>query len=79
MRFRLFRAPLPERIPKRPYRDTALYYAALAVCLVAVAYLTGGSVQKAIVVGVAFFVIATAWGWRVWRKRIALEEETEKR
>jgi membrane protein implicated in regulation of membrane protease activity len=59
-------------LPKRPYRDSALLNVALAAIVVVFAWLTGGDVVKAVAVGAAFFVVATAWSW--WRFRQRLSE-----
>jgi Flp pilus assembly protein TadB len=53
--------------PKHPFRDTLLVYAGLAVIVVLVAWVTGGSLRKAIVVAVVFYVLASLWS--VWRLR----------
>jgi membrane protein implicated in regulation of membrane protease activity len=58
-------------LPKRPYRDSALLNAALAVILVVFAWLTGGDVLVALAVGAAFFVVATAWSWWRFRQRLS--------
>jgi Flp pilus assembly protein TadB len=59
---------LPEAPPpKHPVRDTLLVYAGLAVAVVLVAWVTGGSLRRAIVVAVAFYVLASLWS--VWRLR----------
>ena len=58
-------------IPKRPYRDSAIFYAILSAIIVGVAAITGGDLVKAGVVAVGFFVVATAWSW--WRFRQRLE------
>ncbi len=58
-------------IPKRPYRDSAVFYAILAVCVVTVAALTSGELVRAVVVAVAFFVVATGWSWWRWRSQLA--------
>ena len=71
------RAELP--LPKRPYRDSFLFYAVLSVCLVGVAFLTGGDVVRAVVVGGGFFVAATAWSWWRFRGRIASERRGVRR
>ena len=62
-------------IPEHPYRDTALVYAGMGVLLVIVASLTGGQALRAIVAAVIFFVIATAWTWWGFRKRIRARDE----
>ena len=55
---------------KRPYRDTALVYGGMAVVIVVIAVATGGSIVNAVVIAVAFFVVATLWSWRSWRNRL---------
>ena len=67
----------PRTVPRRPYRDSALLYGAMAAALVGVAVLTGGSIYRAIVGGGFFFVVAVAWSWRRWRER--LREEGRRR
>ena len=62
------------RIPRRPYRDSALLYGAMAAAVVVVAAVTGGSIVRALVIGAFFFVAATAWSWRRWRERLRNEE-----
>jgi membrane protein implicated in regulation of membrane protease activity len=74
VRRRLVWAPPPERLPTRPYRDTVIVNAGLAALVVVVAYLTGGSLPRAIAFAAFFFVVATAWAWRVWRRRLREEE-----
>jgi membrane protein implicated in regulation of membrane protease activity len=65
------RTRIDERpIPTRPYRDTALVYGVMAVLLVALAWLTGGDPVRAMLVAVVFFVVATAWSWWRFRRRI---------
>ena len=61
-------------IPKRPYRDSAIFYAILSAIIVGVAAITGGDLAKAGLVAVAFFVVATAWSW--WRFRQRLQRES---
>jgi hypothetical protein len=63
-----------RRVPKHPYRDSALLYGALAILVVVIAAATGGSVGRATFYAVAVFVVATAWTWRSWRNRIRAEE-----
>lgn len=64
-------------VPKRPYRDSILFYGVLSILLVIVAYLTDGRLARAVVLAVGFFVVATAWSW--WRFRTRLEAEQENR
>jgi hypothetical protein len=47
-----------------------IVYAGLAVTIVLFAWLTGGRLRKAIVIAAAFFVVATAWSFRVWRQKL---------
>ena len=69
------RRPDNRPIPDHPYRDTALVYAGMGVLLVIVASLTGGQALRAIVAAAIFFVIATAWTWWGFRKRIRARDE----
>jgi hypothetical protein len=62
-------------MPKRPYRDSALFHLVLGSLLLLVAWLTGGDLARAIVVAVAYVVIAIAWSW--WRFRQRLERAAE--
>ena len=67
-------------IPKRPYRDTVLVYGGMAVVIVVIAALTGGSFVHAVLIAGAFFVVATLWSWRNWRNRLREERaRVEKR
>jgi membrane protein implicated in regulation of membrane protease activity len=62
---------VPERpLPKHPYRDTVVVYGAMAIVLVLVAWATGGELGRAAIVASAFFVLATAWSWSRWRRRL---------
>ena len=63
-----------RRMPKHPYRDSAVLYGVLAVLVVVVAAATGGGLGRAVAFAAAAFLIATAWSWRVWRNRIREEE-----
>ena len=62
-------APLP--MPKRPYRDTAIFHVVLAALIVVVAFLTGGSLPRAFAIAGVFFVLATAWSWSRWRTKLS--------
>ena len=64
-------------VPKHPYRDSAIFYAALALVVVGLALLTGGGAGRAIVIALAFFVLATGWSWYRWRERLAGAPERE--
>jgi uncharacterized membrane protein YhaH (DUF805 family) len=67
----------PSRVPRRPYRDSALLYGSMAAVLIVVAALTGGSIVRAVVIGCFFFVVATAWSWRRWRERLREESRRQ--
>jgi hypothetical protein len=63
----------PARMPKRPFRDSAIFYAVLASAVVVVSLLTGGSFVRSVVVAAGFFLVATGYSW--WRFRRRLEQE----
>ncbi len=70
------RAPVKRDEPRRsrhPFRDTVIMYAVLAIVIVVVAKFTDGDVARAILGAAAFFVVATAWSW--WRFRRRVEQE----
>jgi Flp pilus assembly protein TadB len=61
--------------PKHPYRDTLIVYAGLAVIVVLIAWGTGGSLGRAIVIAALFFCAASAWtSWR-WSQRLRAERK----
>jgi hypothetical protein len=64
----------PPRLPSRPYRDSALLYAVMAVVVVLVAWATGGSLGRALLIAGLFFVAATAWTWSRFRTRLREEQ-----
>ncbi len=64
-------------LPKRPYRDTALVYGGMSIIIVLIAWATAGDLRKALVIALGFFVVATAWSWRNWHRRL-LEERRRK-
>jgi membrane protein DedA with SNARE-associated domain len=79
---------LPQTpMPKRPFRDTAIFYGALSVIFVVVVWATGGAVlprwnedQREIgglTIAILFFLVATAYSWWRFRQRMRLEEEGE--
>jgi membrane protein implicated in regulation of membrane protease activity len=72
------RAPLvPDLpVPKRPFRDSAVFNGVLALIIVGVAYVTEGPMAKAISFAVVFYVVATAWSWWRFRKRLDADTET---
>ena len=60
----------PSPLPKRPYRDTVAVNGGLAVVIILVAWITGGRLRNAVIIAAAFFVVATAWSFRVWRNKL---------
>ena len=69
---------LPEAPPpKHPIRDTLLVYAGFAGVVVLVAWVTGGSLAKALVVAVVFFLLASLWNF--WRFREQLRAGAARR
>ncbi len=67
----------PRTIPKHPYRDSAIFYAALAGVVVGVTALTGGNMRAALIIAPVLFVVATGYSWWRWRQRE--QEETDDR
>ena len=62
-------------LPKRPFRDSAIFYGILAVAFVVVTVGTGRSFWVALPVALGCFLIATAYSW--WRFRQRLEAEAK--
>jgi membrane protein implicated in regulation of membrane protease activity len=69
--------PGAKPLPRRPFRDSAIFYGVLAVIIVVVSAATGGGVARGVVAAVLFFLLALAWSW--WRFRERLEREREGR
>ena len=69
-RLRGYLEPVEPELPKRPYRDSVLFHGTLAAVLVVVAFITAGSLARALAVAAAYFVVATAWSWWKFRQRI---------
>lgn len=78
-------AKLP--LPKRPFRDSAIFYGVLSILFVLVVWATGGAVlprwddeQREIgglLIATVFFLVATAYSWWRFKQRIEEEEQTE--
>jgi uncharacterized membrane protein len=60
-------------LPKRPFRDSAILYAVLAVVFVVISVLTGGRIVVAVPVAAGCFVLATAYSW--WRFSRRIEDD----
>jgi membrane protein DedA with SNARE-associated domain len=71
-------------LPKRPFRDSAIFYGVLSVLFVVIVWATGGTVLPrwgdegreigGLLIAILFFVVATAYSWWRFRKRIAEAE-----
>jgi hypothetical protein len=69
---------IPESpLPKRPFRDSAIFYAVLACAVIAFGLITDNRLAETVIIAVAFFVIATGYSW--WRFRQRLQREGERR
>ena len=65
----------PNRpLPKHPIRDSAVVYLLMAGVIVGLSVATGGSIGRAALVAVLFYVAAMAWAWVRWRKKLREEE-----
>ena len=58
------------------YRATALFHAGLGVVILLFAALTGGGMTRALVVAVAYVVIATGWSWFRFRQQEARDRKS---
>ena len=58
----------------RPVRDSALVYGALALVIVVFSLATGGSLARAAVIAILFYVAAMAWAIFSWRRSMRQEE-----
>jgi hypothetical protein len=65
-----------RRLPKRPFRDTAIFYGVLAVLGFGFLLLTGQEAGRAAFGAFAAFALATSWSW--WRFARAQAQEEEK-
>ena len=66
-------SPKRTPLPKRPFRDSAILYAAITIVFVLFVFITGGKMSVAIPVALACFVLATGYAW--WKLKQRLEEE----
>ena len=74
---------LPEApLSKHPYRDSMLVYGFFAVLIVLLAWITGGSIEKAVVIAAVVWAAASLWSGvrlrqRLRREAAAAREEAE--
>jgi hypothetical protein len=65
---------LPEApLSKHPYRDSLLVYGFFAVLVVLLAWITGGSIEKAVVIAAAVWAAASLWSVVRLRQRLQRE------
>ena len=74
-------------LPKRPFRDSAIFYGVLSVLFVLVVWATGGALlprwddqERAVgglLIAMLFFVVATGYSWWRFRQRIEEEEQSQ--
>jgi len=55
--------------PPHAYRGSAILDGVLALVVFVVAATSGGNVAKAVLVAIAYFVVATGWSWFRYRRR----------
>jgi hypothetical protein len=65
-----------RQLPKRPFRDSAIFYGVLALLGFGFLLLTGQEAGRAAFGAFAAFALATSWSW--WRFARAREQEEEK-
>ncbi|HXV04083.1 MAG TPA: hypothetical protein VFP24_10965 [Gaiellaceae bacterium] len=65
-----------RELPKRPFRDSAIFYGVLALLGFGFLLLTGQEAGRAAFGAFAAFVLATSWSW--WRFARARAQEEEK-
>jgi Flp pilus assembly protein TadB len=63
--------------PRSPVRDTLLVYGVFALIILLVAWLTGGSLGRALVIVPVFYVVASAWTISRLRARARREASKE--
>ena len=69
--------PSNRKVPKRPYRDSAILYGMLAALVAIISVATGGDVVRALIFAGAAFVLATGFSWWRWRTRLRRQEEEQ--
>ena len=64
-------------LPKRPFRDSAIFYAVITLVFIVLVFATGGDMSVAIPVALACFVVATGYAWWKFKQRLQQEQEEE--
>ena len=72
-------------LPKRPFRDSAIFYGVLSILFVLIVWGTGGAVLPrwddeqrelgGLPIAITFFFVATGYSWWKFRQRIDAEQE----
>ena len=62
-----------RQLPRRPFRDSAIFYGVLAILGFGFLLLSGQEAMKAALGAGAAFVLATSWSW--WRFSRAQNEQ----
>ena len=60
-------------MPRRAFRDSAIFYGLLACAIVGFGILTDNELTQTIIIAVGFFVVATGYSWWRFRQRLAQE------
>jgi nicotinamide riboside transporter PnuC len=64
-------------LPRRPFRDSAIFYAVITLVFILLVFATGGDMSVAIPVALACFVVATGYAWWKFKQRLEQEQEEE--
>ena len=64
-----------RQLPRRPFRDSAIFYGVLAVIGFVFLLLTGQEASRAAFGAFAAFALAVSWSW--WRFARAQQQEEE--
>ena len=60
-------------MPRRAFRDSAIFYGLLACAIVGFGILTDNELTQTIIIAVGFFVVATGYSWWRFRQRLTRE------
>jgi hypothetical protein len=60
-------------VPRRAFRDSAIFYGLLACAIVGFGILTDNELTQTIIIAVGFFVVATGYSWWRFRQRLTRE------
>jgi hypothetical protein len=74
-----WRSSAPTPVPAHPYRDSLIIFGAMAGLIVLVGWATGGGVKRAVIIAVAFFVIAFLYSVARWHSRLSESRRRDER